>query len=685
MRRTFFGGAILILTSRVLFAAALSNGLVRIDVSDDDGALTVTDLRTNHTWRQAWVEKAPECRQRVVAFDEAGRQITLNCGLAGIPHGGNKAVAAFRLSVKLHAKRPDVEVEFSFTGDGKWRQAAYPYVFTRDGEKVYNLYPHCEGMLVPVRRNHPDWLALPDGELYGGVHSYLMCLGLVDLSGGEGLLTLLPDIESTALRWRDVGGITAPQIIWQPSKSVFDRPYHITWTFSDGGGYVAMAQRYRQFFAEAGLHRTLREKAEVIPTVKNLAGAPIFWAIAHSSAEGREMADRLKQCGVDRCLFAMAVQDAPQSGYAKREELADAIRHVRSLGYEVYRYDQYRDAFRKGSSPHAGFQLNTEAWPDMIVRRENGQMVQAFGPDSGVVCSRFFMPLARKVFDQEFREYEYSARFLDCLGSVGFNSEAECYAPGHPCTTSDTRRERIALLVELNRRGKLAGTECGLDYLIPHTHWFEGATTLVNWMQSVPPHTDRAVGNINSQSGSKTAAKEQYGRLFQLPLDAAAPDTISLSLKYRIPFYSLCHHDEVITTWRWEDGMDQPPAHWRRKNLWLVLYGAPPMYRMFASGQAKWQQQIGQTHRYVSSWVRLVAFDAMVAHRFITPDCTVQESEFSGGRGVVANFGNREYRLSDGQVVRPCDYVIFQLAGDKRSYTSPPGPNVVKERASIER
>jgi hypothetical protein len=101
------------------------------------------------------------------------------------------------------------------------------------------------------------------------------------------------------------------------------------------------------------------------------------------AAVDARLADRLKSQGVNRCLFAIAVRDVPQAGYAKWQELAEAIRHVRSLGYEVYRYDQYRDAFRKGSSPHAGFQLNTEAWPDMIVRQPNGKMVQAFGPDSG--------------------------------------------------------------------------------------------------------------------------------------------------------------------------------------------------------------------------------------------------------------------------------------------------------------
>jgi hypothetical protein len=311
----------------------------------------------------------------------------------------------------------------------------------------------------------------------------------------------------------------------------------------------------------------------------------------------------------------------------------------------------------------------------MIVRREDGKMVQAFGADSGVVCSKFFMPLAQKVFDHEFREYDYSARFLDCLGSCGFG-EGVCYDPRHPTTTSDTRRERVALLAELNRRGKLAGTECGVDYLIPYVHWFEGATTLVNWMHFMPPHTDDVLGDINSKSkaGDRTKALLKY--LSSLEPDASAPSTISLSLKHRIPFYSLCHHDEVIVTWRWEDGMDQPPVYWRRKNLWSVLYGAPPMYRMFASAESKWQEQIGQTDRYVSAWVRQVAFEAMIAHRFITPDHTVQETEFAGGSGVVVNFGEKDNRLPDGQVIKASDYVIFRRDGDRRAYTYPMVANV---------
>jgi hypothetical protein len=508
---------------------------------------------------------------------------------------------------------------------------------------------------------------LPGGDLYGGVHSYLMCLGLVDLGTGEGLLSLMPDIESTAKAWREVGGLVLQQIVWTPNKGSFDRPYHVTWSFSDKGGYVSLARRYRQFFAEAGLHRTLREKAAENPAVNNITGAPMFWAIAHSPAEAKMTADCLKSNGVDRCLFALGA-NLPES---KREELADTIRHARSLGYEVYRYDNYRDAFRKGGHVH---QNNTEAWPDMIVRRENGSMVQAFGPNSGVVCSQFFLPLARKNFDQEFRDYDYTARFIDCVGSCGFG-EGVCYDPRHPSTTSDTRRERIALLTEVTRRGRLVGTECSVDYLIPFAHWFEGATTLVSWMESLSANGGEAIRDINSQADPKAAAKERFRSLSKLPLDAAAPDTISTSAKYRIPFYSLCHHDEVIFTWRWEDGMDCPPVHWRRKNLWSVLYGAPPMYRMYAAGVTKWQKHIGQTHRDVSGWVRQIAFDAMTNHRFVTHDRLVQETEFSSGHGVIVNFGTQPHAIPDGPVLPSQAYVTFRFAAvGQRNHSQPVVP-----------
>ena len=663
-------------------ADVLSTPMLRVEISDKDGALTITDLRNKRVWRQVCVETDSALKQKIVGFDAKHNELTLECGLAGTCGDGKRAVVPARITLRIPQGKPHVELVLHLDTKEQWRQAAYPYVFARDGERVSNLFPHCEGLLVPVRKNDPDWLALPDGDHYGGVHSYLMCLGLVDEASGEGLLTLLPDIEATLLKWRDLTvnaqTVVAPQFVCRANKGSFDRPWRFTFSFSDHGGYVALAERYRDFFAEQGLHKTLREKAAEKPAVNEILGAPIFWANTRTPKQAAEMADSFRTAGVDRCLFAMCnvpLHNPDVPDY--EQQMADAIKHVRSLGYHVYRYDQYRDAFEPDSAKGHSHQVNTAAWPDKLVHKPDGSRVAAFGPHSGIVCPKFFMPLAMETFDREFAQFEYSARFLDCLGSVSFGHEAECFDPEHPCDRYFTRQRRTDLLAEVNRRGKLAATECGIDYLIPHVHWFEGASTLVRWKEFFPAKQNTENTGINDSTGGK--ATDRMAALNKLDPTVKADITVSISPRHRIPFYSLCHHDEVITTWRWEDGMDDPPVYWQLKNLWSVLSGTPPMYRTTADHIAKYRDQITRTQHYVSDWVKQIAFDSMTNHRFLTPDRAVQETEFSSGRGVVVNFGDQAFTTQDGHVVKPRDYLVFQVSGITRKWMTPQSANVFAE------
>lgn len=656
----------------------LTNQFLRVVANPQNGSITVTDLRNGLDWHQALLETNGLFRQRVASTDPKQQKILFNCELAGVARDGKTRPVKFSVAARLHATKPDLELTFTFADQGEWRQAAYPYNFHNDGDQTYNLYPHGEGMLVPVRRKHPDWIELPSDFLYGGTLSYLMCLGLVDLNSGAGLISLFPSIESTKVQWRNVpgeaGAVVVPQIVWNANKYRFDRPYTIICSFSDQGGYVALAQHYRTFFADQGMHKTLKEKAAVNPAVNEIAGAPVFWSAGKTTDEVRAAADILKSNGVDRCLFAMPVLFAPQSFYTNKSELAEVMRYVRSLGYHTYRYDQFRDAFRLDPALGVHFQVNTEAWPDMIVRQENGKMVQAFGTNSGVICSKFFMPLARKHLPDEFATFGYSAWFLDCIGSVTFNFEGECWDSRHPCSTFDTRREREALLRFVNDHGRLTGTECGLDYTIPYVHWFEGAATLVRWVDSIPPSEIHENSGINDSRVSEH--KKILAEMESLKPTDTPRYTVDLDTKYRIPFYSLVHHDEVIVTWRWEHGMNNPPVYWKRKNLWSVLYGAPPMYRQYLEDTKRWQQQIGQTQRYVSEWVRQIAFDEMVNHRFVTSDHGVQETLFSSGHGVVVNFTAANVTLADGQTVSANDYVCFKVENGRRNYEATHEKNV---------
>jgi hypothetical protein len=252
--------------------------------------------------------------------------------------------------------------------------------------------------------------------------------------------------------------------------------------------------------------------------------------------------------------------------------------------------------------------------------------------------------------------------------------EAECYDPEHPCDRYFTREARVALLAELNRRGKLASTECGIDYLLPHVHWVEGTSTLVRWKEYFTANQRTEINGINEQSGNNTS--NRFAALAKQAPNERPEHTVSMSPRHRIPFYSLCHHDEVIVTWRWEDGMDDPPVYWQLKNLWSVLSGTSPMYRTTADRIEKYREQITRTQHYVNDWVKLVAFDAMTNHRFLTVDRTVQETEFSSGRGVVVNFGDKPYSLSDHHTVQARDYLTFEFTNAGRNYLPPAPPNV---------
>ena len=159
----------------------LRNPTTEVALSSDHKGLVVTDLRTGRQWAQSWLEKNPECRHEpILVAGNSERELTLACSLPGVRDDGRPGAAAARIQLRLHESQPELEATIEFTEPTRWRQAAYPYVFARDGERLANLFPHCEGLLVPVRKTDPDWFALPDGDFYGGVHAYCMCLGIVD-------------------------------------------------------------------------------------------------------------------------------------------------------------------------------------------------------------------------------------------------------------------------------------------------------------------------------------------------------------------------------------------------------------------------------------------------------------------------------------------------------------------------
>ena len=646
---------------------ALENEALRVEVHADDGAVSVTDKRTGHRWTQINAEPdRARFTQRLVNIDLAARTLRFECDAPARARAGGMAPAHFRVDLTLDAARPEISAAFKHDGRGEWRGARYPFVFALDGDDARILYAHSGGLLAPVRKDSPDFLKLPEGAFYGGTRACEACVGLLENETGAGLLTIYDTVEPAFARWPEVtigtAHVIAPQLSWRASRYHFEKPFHIRWSFLADGGYVAMAARYREWFAAGGLRRTLDDKTQEDRAAQKLLGGLILWHCG-SVTHVREAAEALAADHVERALIALPSPprlDAdgelvPEPG------VPELVERVEALGFLIDRYDQYRDSFAWASQKSAVSQNNSDAFPQDIVHREDGSPLSPFGPASGVISPERALVYARKRLPEDLKRARFVARFLDFIGSASFD-EGEDWSSDHPCDLYATRAARENLLKYAHSLSPLLGAESGLDYTIPWIDWYEGPMSLVGFLPPAPPRDATA----------KAAAAPP-------PSDEAGWG-INLGTKYRVPFWALTHHDEAVSTWAWADGMAGDAGrlqlgHWQRKNLWSVLYGAIPIFRLYHAEFLQCRPGIAQTARYVGDWARKIGRDAMISHRFVTSDHLVQETRFSSGAGVIVNFSPSPCRTTDGETIPSQSYRTF--TGDApRHYEAPPVPEM---------
>jgi len=647
---------------------ALENDALRVDVQADGGELSVLDKRTGRRWTQINIEPdRARFTQRLVDIDLPARILRFECDAPAEGRTGEAGEAHFRVDLTLDATRPEISVAFNHDGHGEWRGARYPFVFAVAGKDARILYPHSGGMLLPVRKDSPDFLKPPERVFYGGARACEACAGLLETETGGGLLTIYDTVEPAFGRWPELtvdhSQVIAPQLSWRASRYHFAKPFVVRWSFIADGGYVAMAQCYREWFAARGLHRTLAEKAEENPAVEKLLGGLILWHCG-SVPQVREASEALAGDHVERALIALPAPPRLDANGALVPEpgVPDLVAQARVLGFLIDRYDQYRDSFAWDARKSALSQDNSDAFPQDIVHREDGSLLSPFGPASGVINPEKALVLARKRIPDDLKRARFNARFFDCVGSASFD-EGEDWSGDHPCDLYTARTAREDLLKYAHSLGPLLGAECGMDYTIPWIDWYEGPMTLVGFLPP-PPSLD----DIAKPAPAAASA----------PSDEAAWG-VNLGTKYRIPFWALTHHDEAVATWAWGDGMAGDAGHlklgqWQRKNLWSVLYGAIPIYRLYHADFVECRPGIAQTARYVGDWARKIGRDAMISHRFVTADHLVQETQFSSGAGVIVNFGPSPYQTAESETIPPQSYRTF--SGDPRSYEAPPVPEM---------
>ncbi|MCX8108201.1 MAG: DUF5696 domain-containing protein, partial [Verrucomicrobiae bacterium] len=157
---------------------------------------------------------------------------------------------------------------------------------------------------------------------------------------------------------------------------------------------------------------------------------------------------------------------APECG--GNEGLADCAQRVMNLGYIFGLHDNYQDIYRDSPS-----------WDEsLIMKAPDGSLVKGghwAGGRAYLTCSKRALDLARRPQNLPAVKNltRANAYFIDTTYAAGLQ---ECHDPNHPLTRQDDMKWKQELSDYARSLFGIFGSECGREWALPHSDFFEGLT-----------------------------------------------------------------------------------------------------------------------------------------------------------------------------------------------------------------
>jgi len=362
-----------------------------------------------------------------------------------------------------------------------------------DAETGAIVVPCREGLLIPADSGQSFQQTFGASE-YEGCHMNM--LGFLKSGGALAVAWddayVWPEITSVVRKDQTPRQqIAAALVLRQTAGSVRLAPL-------GKGDWNTLAAGYRRMAEAKGLAVTLRQKIERNPRAERLIGAAnvkLWTCLARHMNEASTKAESVKvhwtfdeaasiaehlhkDLDIGRCLFILG--GWTEGGYDCRhpdnlpaneecggnEALANAIRRIQNLDYVASLHDNYQDMYRDAKS-----------WdPSYIEKRPDGSLIgggQWLGGRAYMVCAPKQLELAMRAqnlpeIKKLFGSWSY---FIDTTYAVG---PRECFDSKHPIGRNDDIAWKIRLSDEARKLFGLFGSECGREWALPHSDFFEG-------------------------------------------------------------------------------------------------------------------------------------------------------------------------------------------------------------------
>lgn len=479
----------------------LESAHLRLTVDAVSGAYELVDKQTGVSWRS----NLRQARLGTATFNDgkADRTVDLDhfrsarrgdaIELAHDLPGGN-APLVVRLSllpdgraVEMACECPDPRLRRVRLLDGA--------LGTSDTDRGGVLVPARLGMFIPADSGKAFQHSFPTSG-YEGCHCEMFGV----LRAGSTALVTWHDCEATYRLESVCGQCPVPEArqVLLSSLDLAPRAARLQIRLLGREGWPALARAYRQVAKQKGDLVPWSQKLAELPRREALFGASnvkLWTCLARrmneeSTAEesvrvewtfdqAAAVAEHLKRdLGIDRVLFTLGgwtnggydcrhpdnLPAAPECG--GNAGLADCSRRVRALGYTLCLHDNFQDMYRDAAS-----------WSeDWLMKSPDGKPRAGgrwLGGRAWLTCSQKALELAQRPqnLPDVSRLFDPGAYFIDTTFAVGLQ---ECFDPRHPLTRADDMHWKQELSRYARRTFGIFGSECGREWAIPCSDFFEG-------------------------------------------------------------------------------------------------------------------------------------------------------------------------------------------------------------------
>ena len=464
--------------------ARLESETLRVEVEEGTGRWVLVDKRSGVRWPTEGTARPGAAPQLQGTF----ARVKSARGNAVVLENEKGGVVRFALEDGGRA----LSIHYEAVGEDAVRVLGDALAVT-DVETGYAIVPCREGLLVPADSDKSFNRTFGTSD-YEGCHMNM--LGVV--KGGSALIVTWDDAYVFAeLERRSAGNescrhkLTATFQLRRSARSLRLMPL-------GEGDWDTIARAYRQYARRQGLAGTLREKVGRDRHLERMLGASNakLWtclarrmneeSTAEESVRVRWTFDEAAQIAehlhndleIERCFFMMG--GWTEGGYDVRhpdnlpanpecggnKALADAVARIQKQGYVACLHDNVQDMYRDAKS-----------WdPSFIEKRPDGSLITGgrwLGGRAYMVCAVKQLELAQRTQNlpairELFAPWSY---FIDTTYAVG---PRECHDPNHPIGRNDDIAWKIRLSDYARNQFGLFGSECGREWALPHSDFFEG-------------------------------------------------------------------------------------------------------------------------------------------------------------------------------------------------------------------